>query len=56
MLAGVVLSSGRLMVSTFGEELGVAPDGPSYTGVDETVLVAGDVDRDNLRNVSVACD
>lgn len=31
-------------VCTFGEELGVAPDGPADTGVDEAVLVAGDVD------------
>jgi hypothetical protein len=36
------------MVVTFGEELGVAPDGPAYTGIDEAVLVAGNVDRDDL--------
>ena len=30
------------------KELGVTPDDPADTGIDETVLVAGDVDRDNL--------
>ena len=33
---------------TFGEELGVTPDDPADTGVDEAVLVAGDVDGDDL--------
>lgn len=33
---------------TFGEEFGIAPDDPAYTGVDETVFVTGDVDGDNL--------
>ena len=33
---------------TFGEVLGVAPDDPADTGVDEAVLVTGNVDRDDL--------
>lgn len=32
----------------FGEELGVAPDDPADAGVDEAVLVTGDVDGDDL--------
>ena len=44
------------MIITLGEELGVEPDGPAYTGVDETVLVAGDIDRDNLCGLLVDCN
>ena len=33
---------------TFGEVLGIAPDDPAYTRVDEAVLVARNVDRDDL--------
>ena len=33
---------------TFGEVLRVAPDDPADTRVDQAVLVAGNVDRDDL--------
>ena len=33
---------------TFGEVLRIAPDGPAYTGVDKTILVAGNIDGDDL--------
>lgn len=36
-----------------GEELGVAPDDPADSGVDETVLVAGDVDADDVGEAEV---
>lgn len=32
----------------FGQKFRVTPDHPANTRVDETVLVAGDVDADNL--------
>jgi hypothetical protein len=33
--------------------LGVTPDAPANTGVDETILVAGNVDRDDLLKTEV---
>lgn len=36
-----------------GEELGVTPDDPADTGVDEAVLVAGDVDADDVGEAEI---
>jgi hypothetical protein len=36
-----------------GEELGVAPDDPADAGVDEAVLVAGDVDADDVGEAKI---
>lgn len=36
-----------------GEELGVAPDDPADAGIDEAVLVAGDVDADDVGEAEI---
>jgi hypothetical protein len=37
----------------FWEELGISPNGPTNTWVNETIFVAGDVDGDNVRKLKV---
>jgi hypothetical protein len=44
VVSDIGVGSAVVFGSTFGEELGVTPDDPADTGVDEAVLVAGNVD------------